>query len=157
MALLDCRASGSAISYSAYVFPDKWVNSFFHQWYIPIAMLNTVICTAIACYSRYNENISFTRLILNLAVQCHLTAGWGLSLSSVCSSWVMGVFSLGTSSIQRYAGSYVNWCTTGVNVSVNGLATFPWCTRASCPLAAGIDPVAHFNVLSRICMTTCSR
>ncbi|KAF3686671.1 Membrane progestin receptor gamma-B [Channa argus] len=43
---------GSAITYSAYVFPDKWVNSFFHQCYIPIAVLNTIICTSLACYSR---------------------------------------------------------------------------------------------------------
>jgi hypothetical protein len=43
---------GSAITYSAYVIPDKWVNSSFHQYYIPIAVVNTVICTALACYSR---------------------------------------------------------------------------------------------------------
>ncbi|XP_075875606.1 membrane progestin receptor gamma-B isoform X2 [Nelusetta ayraudi] len=45
-------ALGSAISYSAYVFPDKWVNGLFHQWYLPIALLNTVVCTAMSCYSR---------------------------------------------------------------------------------------------------------
>ncbi|XP_034737166.1 membrane progestin receptor gamma-B isoform X1 [Etheostoma cragini] len=49
---LSLYSLGSAIVYSAYVFPDKWVNSFFHQCYVPIAVLNTVICTAVACYSR---------------------------------------------------------------------------------------------------------
>ncbi len=64
--VLACPAAGSAIIYSAYVFPDKWVNSFFHQCYIPIAVFNTVICTCLACYSRYGEKIHFTQLILNL-------------------------------------------------------------------------------------------
>lgn len=49
--------AGSAISYSAYVFPDKWVNSLFHQWYLPTALLNAVVCTAISCYSRCSENV----------------------------------------------------------------------------------------------------
>ncbi|KAM7015220.1 membrane progestin receptor gamma-B [Tautogolabrus adspersus] len=49
---LSFYSLGSAIVYSAYVFPDKWVNSIFHQCYIPIAVLNTVICTVLACYSR---------------------------------------------------------------------------------------------------------
>ncbi|KAM4602474.1 membrane progestin receptor gamma-B-like [Polymixia lowei] len=60
---LSFYSLGSAITYSAYVFPDKWVNSIFHQCYIPIAVLNTVLCTALACYSRlglpflqYNHN-----------------------------------------------------------------------------------------------------
>ncbi|XP_026234640.1 membrane progestin receptor gamma-B isoform X2 [Anabas testudineus] len=52
---LSFYSLGSAITYSAYVFPDKWVNSFFHQCYIPIAVLNTVICTTLACYSRFPE------------------------------------------------------------------------------------------------------
>ncbi|XP_073320802.1 membrane progestin receptor gamma-B-like isoform X1 [Pagrus major] len=49
---LSFYSLGSAISYSAYVFPDKWVNGVFHQCYVSIAVVNTVICTAIACYSR---------------------------------------------------------------------------------------------------------
>ncbi|XP_053179623.1 membrane progestin receptor gamma-B [Scomber japonicus] len=61
---LSFYSLGSAITYSAYVFPDKWGNSLFHQCYIPIAVLNTVVCTALACYSRlglpflqYNHDI----------------------------------------------------------------------------------------------------
>ncbi|CAI5644876.1 unnamed protein product [Oreochromis niloticus] len=46
---------GSAIVYSAYVFPDKWANSSFHQSYITIAVFNTIICTILACYSRFPE------------------------------------------------------------------------------------------------------
>ncbi|CAK6973942.1 membrane progestin receptor gamma-B [Scomber scombrus] len=52
---LSFYSLGSAITYSAYVFPDKWGNSLFHRCYIPIAVLNTVVCTALACYSRFPE------------------------------------------------------------------------------------------------------
>nr|XP_020461500.1 membrane progestin receptor gamma [Monopterus albus] len=52
---LSFYSLGSAITYSAYVFPDKWVNSFFYQYYIPIAVLNTAISTGLACYSRFPE------------------------------------------------------------------------------------------------------
>ncbi|XP_061743563.1 membrane progestin receptor gamma-B [Nerophis ophidion] len=43
---------GSAITYSSYVFPDKWVNGFFHRCFVPLALLNSIICTGLACYSR---------------------------------------------------------------------------------------------------------
>ncbi|XP_036391644.1 membrane progestin receptor gamma-B isoform X1 [Megalops cyprinoides] len=61
---LSFYSLGSAITYSAYVIPDRWVNSTFHLYYIPIAVFNTVVCTALACYSRlglpflqYNHDI----------------------------------------------------------------------------------------------------
>ncbi len=44
--------TGSAITYSSYSFPDKWVNSTFHKYYVPIAVVNSVISTALACCSR---------------------------------------------------------------------------------------------------------
>ncbi|KAM9826250.1 membrane progestin receptor gamma-B-like [Syngnathus typhle] len=49
---LSLYSMGTAITYSAYVFPDKWVNSIFHQYFVPIALLNAIICTSLACYSR---------------------------------------------------------------------------------------------------------
>ncbi|XP_057697009.1 membrane progestin receptor gamma-B [Corythoichthys intestinalis] len=49
---LSLYSMGSAIAYSAYVFPDKWVNNILHQSFIPVALLNSVICTSLACYSR---------------------------------------------------------------------------------------------------------
>ncbi|MEQ2167839.1 hypothetical protein GOODEAATRI_008140 [Goodea atripinnis] len=49
----SAEALGSAIVYSFYAFPDKWLNSSFHQWYIPIAVANTIICTILACYSSH--------------------------------------------------------------------------------------------------------
>ncbi|KAF0042927.1 hypothetical protein F2P81_004264 [Scophthalmus maximus] len=52
---LSFYSLGSAIIYSAYVFPDKWVNGSFHRCYIPIAVFNTVVCTGLACYSRFPE------------------------------------------------------------------------------------------------------
>ncbi|XP_028999838.1 membrane progestin receptor gamma-B-like [Betta splendens] len=49
---LSFYSLGSAVTYSAYVFPDRWVSGAFHRCYVPIAVLNTVICTGLACYSR---------------------------------------------------------------------------------------------------------
>ncbi|XP_054627515.1 membrane progestin receptor gamma-B [Dunckerocampus dactyliophorus] len=54
-AALSFYSLGSATTYSAYVFPDKWVNTFFHRCFIPVALLNSVICTILACYSRFPE------------------------------------------------------------------------------------------------------
>ncbi|KAJ0001704.1 hypothetical protein NQD34_001500 [Periophthalmus magnuspinnatus] len=50
---LSFYSLGSAITYSFYVFPDKWINSSFHQYFIPIAVCNSILCTSLACYSRY--------------------------------------------------------------------------------------------------------
>lgn len=44
---------GSALAYSAYVFPAEWVSSTFHHCYVPIAVFNTVVSTSLSCYSRY--------------------------------------------------------------------------------------------------------
>ncbi|KAG1944518.1 membrane progestin receptor gamma [Pimephales promelas] len=49
---LSFYSLGSAIAYSSYSFPDKWVNGTFHEYYVPIAVVNSVISTALACYSR---------------------------------------------------------------------------------------------------------
>ncbi|XP_076012446.1 membrane progestin receptor gamma-B-like [Genypterus blacodes] len=63
-AALSFYSLGSAMTYSAYVFPDKWVNGSFHQYYLPIAVFNTAACTGLSCYSRlglpylqYNHDI----------------------------------------------------------------------------------------------------
>ncbi|XP_077570231.1 membrane progestin receptor gamma-B [Stigmatopora nigra] len=52
---LSFYSMGSAIAYSAYVFPDKWVNNILHRSFIPISLLNSIICTSLACYSRFPE------------------------------------------------------------------------------------------------------
>ncbi|XP_077450949.1 membrane progestin receptor gamma-B [Stigmatopora argus] len=52
---LSLYSMGSAIAYSAYVFPDKWVNNILHQSFIPVSLLNSIICTSLACYSRFPE------------------------------------------------------------------------------------------------------
>ncbi|XP_058851471.1 membrane progestin receptor gamma-B-like isoform X1 [Acipenser ruthenus] len=49
---LSLYSLGSAISYSAYVIPDQWINSTFHRCYVPIAVFNTIVCTGLACFSR---------------------------------------------------------------------------------------------------------
>lgn len=51
-AALSFYSLGSAVVYSAYVFPDKWVNGSFHRCFVPIAVFNTIVCTILACYSR---------------------------------------------------------------------------------------------------------
>ncbi|MBN3318827.1 PAQR6 protein, partial [Atractosteus spatula] len=50
---LSLYSLGCAITYGAYVMPDCWVNSWLHQNFVPIAVLNTLICTGLSCYSRY--------------------------------------------------------------------------------------------------------
>uniref|UniRef100_A0A8C8SW31 Progestin and adipoQ receptor family member 5 n=1 Tax=Pelusios castaneus TaxID=367368 RepID=A0A8C8SW31_9SAUR len=52
---LSTYSLGSAIAYSAYVFPEEWMKSPFHQCYVPIAVLNTTISTGLSCYSRFPE------------------------------------------------------------------------------------------------------
>ncbi|KAG7315154.1 hypothetical protein KOW79_021242 [Hemibagrus wyckioides] len=49
---LSLYSLGSAIAYSAYVVPDAWVNSAFHVYYVPVAVINSVVSTTMACYSR---------------------------------------------------------------------------------------------------------
>ncbi|XP_020956238.1 membrane progestin receptor gamma isoform X1 [Sus scrofa] len=46
---------GSAIAYSAYVFPDTLVCTTFHDYYVALAVLNTVVSTGLSCYSRFLE------------------------------------------------------------------------------------------------------
>ncbi|XP_063049654.1 membrane progestin receptor gamma-B-like, partial [Engraulis encrasicolus] len=43
---------GSAVTYSAYVMPDNWVNGTFHKYFVSIAVFNAVVATAMSCYSR---------------------------------------------------------------------------------------------------------
>ncbi|KAF5925307.1 hypothetical protein HPG69_001751 [Diceros bicornis minor] len=43
---------GSAIAYSAYTFPDALVRTTFHDYYVTLAVLNTIISTGLSCYSR---------------------------------------------------------------------------------------------------------
>ncbi|XP_005511299.2 membrane progestin receptor gamma isoform X1 [Columba livia] len=54
-AALSMYSLGSALAYSAYIFPTEWVNSTFHHCYVPIAVFNTVISTSLSCYSRFLE------------------------------------------------------------------------------------------------------
>ncbi|XP_046506109.1 membrane progestin receptor gamma isoform X3 [Equus quagga] len=46
---------GSAIAYSAYTFPDALVRTTFHDYYVTLAVLNTIISTSLSCYSRFLE------------------------------------------------------------------------------------------------------
>nr|XP_033775902.1 D-glucuronyl C5-epimerase isoform X3 [Geotrypetes seraphini] len=52
---LSLYSLGSAIAYSTYSFPEMWLPSVFHDWYVPIAVMNTAVCTGISCYSRFPE------------------------------------------------------------------------------------------------------
>ncbi|XP_009572212.1 PREDICTED: membrane progestin receptor gamma-B-like, partial [Fulmarus glacialis] len=50
-AALSMYSLGSALAYSAYVFPAEWVSSTFHHCYVPVAVFNTVVSTSLSCYS----------------------------------------------------------------------------------------------------------
>ncbi|XP_034729202.1 membrane progestin receptor delta isoform X1 [Etheostoma cragini] len=52
---LSLYSLGCAISYGNYVIPDCWVNSWFHQHFVLIAIGNTLFCTSLSCYSRFLE------------------------------------------------------------------------------------------------------
>ncbi|NXP26270.1 MPRGB protein, partial [Scytalopus superciliaris] len=54
-AALSMYSLGSALAYSAYVFPLEWVGTTFHHCYVPVAVLNTIISTSLSCYSRFLE------------------------------------------------------------------------------------------------------
>ncbi|NXH32826.1 MPRGB protein, partial [Myiagra hebetior] len=54
-AALALYGLGSALAYSAYAFPLEWVGSTFHDFYVPVAVLNTVLSTGLSCYSRFLE------------------------------------------------------------------------------------------------------
>ncbi|PNI74161.1 PAQR5 isoform 4, partial [Pan troglodytes] len=43
---------GSAIAYSAYTFPDALMCTTFHDYYVALAVLNTILSTGLSCYSR---------------------------------------------------------------------------------------------------------
>ncbi|XP_011520029.1 membrane progestin receptor gamma isoform X6 [Homo sapiens] len=46
---------GSAIAYSAYTFPDALMCTTFHDYYVALAVLNTILSTGLSCYSRFLE------------------------------------------------------------------------------------------------------
>lgn len=46
---------GSALAYCAYTFPEALVCTSFHDCYVTLAVLNTVLSTAVSCYSRFLE------------------------------------------------------------------------------------------------------
>ncbi|XP_042333387.1 membrane progestin receptor gamma [Sceloporus undulatus] len=52
---LAAYSLGSAVAYSAYVFPNEWVGSTFHRYYLSVAVLNTIFSTSLSCYSRFVE------------------------------------------------------------------------------------------------------
>ncbi|XP_072421338.1 membrane progestin receptor gamma-B isoform X2 [Chiloscyllium punctatum] len=52
---LSLYSLGSATVYAAYIMPDRWINTPFHKWFTTIAVFNTIICTALSCYSRSPE------------------------------------------------------------------------------------------------------
>nr|XP_032606122.2 membrane progestin receptor gamma [Taeniopygia guttata] len=54
-AALSLYGLGSALAYSAYAFPLEWVGSTFHEFYVPVAVLNSALSTGLACYSRFLE------------------------------------------------------------------------------------------------------
>lgn len=54
----DFSSPGSAIAYSAYSFPDTLVCTTFRDYYVTLAVLNTIFSTGLSCYSRYLAALS---------------------------------------------------------------------------------------------------
>ncbi|NXO27616.1 MPRGB protein, partial [Cisticola juncidis] len=54
-AALGLYGLGSALAYSAYSFPLEWLGSTFHNFYVPMAVLNSALSTGLSCYSRFLE------------------------------------------------------------------------------------------------------
>ncbi|XP_023657197.2 membrane progestin receptor delta [Paramormyrops kingsleyae] len=46
---------GCAITYGSYVMPDCWVNTWLHEYFVALAVGNTLVCTGLSCYSRLLE------------------------------------------------------------------------------------------------------
>ena len=54
----DFSSPGSAIAYCAYSFPDTLVRATFRDYYLTLAVLNTIGSTGLSCYSRYLAAVS---------------------------------------------------------------------------------------------------
>lgn len=52
---LSLYSLGCAISYGHYVMPECWVRSPLQRCFVPVALLNSVFCTGLSCYSRFEE------------------------------------------------------------------------------------------------------
>ncbi|XP_069463215.1 membrane progestin receptor delta [Ambystoma mexicanum] len=52
---LSLYSLGCAFTYGAYAMPDRWANSTLHQYFVPMAALNTFVCTGLSCYTRFLE------------------------------------------------------------------------------------------------------
>ncbi|XP_052475407.1 membrane progestin receptor delta isoform X1 [Carassius gibelio] len=52
---LSLYSLGCAVTYGSYVMPDCWVNSWLHQYFVAIAIGNSLFCTSVSCYSRFVE------------------------------------------------------------------------------------------------------
>ncbi|XP_060613873.2 membrane progestin receptor delta [Anolis sagrei] len=52
---LSLYSLGCAFTYGAYAMPDRWVSSTLHYYFVPVAALNSFVCTSLSCYSRFLE------------------------------------------------------------------------------------------------------
>ncbi|XP_072316930.1 membrane progestin receptor delta [Eucyclogobius newberryi] len=54
-AALSLYSLGCAISYCHYVMPESWINTRLQHCFVPVALLNSLFCTSLSCYSRFVE------------------------------------------------------------------------------------------------------
>ncbi|GCC16469.1 hypothetical protein chiPu_0021870 [Chiloscyllium punctatum] len=52
---LSLYSLGCAVSYRAYIMPDRWINSTLHCYFTHVAVFNSLVCTTLSCYSRFLE------------------------------------------------------------------------------------------------------
>ncbi|KAM8814725.1 membrane progestin receptor delta isoform 2-T2 [Rhynchonycteris naso] len=52
---LSLYSLGCAFPYAAYSMPASWLHGCLHQLFVPVAALNSFLCTSLSCYSRFPE------------------------------------------------------------------------------------------------------
>ncbi|XP_073918135.1 membrane progestin receptor gamma isoform X3 [Castor canadensis] len=83
---------GSAIAYSAYTFPDALVHTTFRDYYVALAVLNTILSTGLSCYSRlgfaagdagpFSPGEALYQAWRHVVSSCRKLMLWGTALAS---------------------------------------------------------------------------
>ncbi|XP_016049080.2 membrane progestin receptor delta isoform X2 [Erinaceus europaeus] len=141
---LSLYSLGCAVSYAAYSVPASWLHSHLCQLFVPIATLNSFLCTGLSCYSRFPELESpgFSKLLRTAAFTYpflfdNLPLFYRLGL---CWGWT------------PTCGQEALTVSHGYHLLCAGLTGFLFTTRLPERLAPGrFDYVGHSHQLFHIC------
>uniref|UniRef100_A0A8B9YBU7 Progestin and adipoQ receptor family member 5 n=1 Tax=Bos mutus grunniens TaxID=30521 RepID=A0A8B9YBU7_BOSMU len=147
---------GCAIAYSAYVFPDTLVSTTFHDYYLTLAVLNTIISIWLSCYSRLGlaagEAGSFALGEVLYQAGRHVSSRrksvfWGMALANQ-SQLSSCVFLLPGESAENEATVYHQ-----KHVAMTLLASFFYSAHLPERLAPGrFDYIGHSHQLFHVCV-----